>query len=149
MVFLALFLGFSAWQIPVRAVDVLYGPRLFPVAILLGLGLVAALIALQETRVFARSSVADIGSSEPRSALFPVGLILAGLLGFGLFVEPFGFIIAAALLFACVARAFDSKRSVRDALIGLVLASAIFALFSFGLGVALHKGAIFAQFRAF
>ena len=55
-------------------------------------------------------------------------------------VQPLGFAIAAALVFAMTARGFGSRRAVRDAVVGLALGVAIHAIFARGLGVSLPGG---------
>ena len=51
-----------------------------------------------------------------------------------------GFIIAATVLFACVARGFGSRRVIRDAIIGLILALVIYLFFVKLLNVNLPGG---------
>ena len=51
-----------------------------------------------------------------------------------------GFVLAAAVLFAAVARGFGSSRPVRDAAIGLALGLAVFVFFVKFLNVGLPAG---------
>jgi len=51
-----------------------------------------------------------------------------------------GFVLAGAVLFACVARGFGSARPARDAAIGVVLALAVFLFFVKLLNVGLPAG---------
>jgi putative tricarboxylic transport membrane protein len=51
-----------------------------------------------------------------------------------------GFVVAAIVLFACVARGFGSRRVARDLAIGAVLALAIFLFFVKALNVNLPAG---------
>ena len=51
-----------------------------------------------------------------------------------------GFVLAGAVLVACVARGFGSTRPLRDAVIGLVLALAVFLFFVKFLNVGLPAG---------
>ena len=51
-----------------------------------------------------------------------------------------GFVLAGAVLFACVARGFGSAKPARDAAIGLVLALAVFLFFVKLLNVGLPAG---------
>jgi putative tricarboxylic transport membrane protein len=66
--------------------------------------------------------------------------VSAGLILYGLSIERAGFIPASIVLFVCVTRAFDSRRWGTNALIATVLSFAIFALFTYGLGLNLPKG---------
>lgn len=66
--------------------------------------------------------------------------VSGGLLAYGLLIEPASFIVASTVLFAMVARGFGSRRLLRDALIGLVLALAVYGMFSIGLKIQLPVG---------
>jgi len=55
-------------------------------------------------------------------------------------VHTAGFVIAAAALFACVARGFGSTRWLRDLAIGLVLSLLVFLFFVRFLNVNLPAG---------
>jgi putative tricarboxylic transport membrane protein len=68
------------------------------------------------------------------------GWISAGLFVHMLLIGSAGFVLAGAALFACVARAFDSRRFARDACIGLVLALLVFYFFVKFLNVNLPAG---------
>lgn len=110
-------------------------PRLVGV-VLVGLG---ALLLLEAWR----SGFKGLDEAAERALGFDTGGFLrvsAGILLFGLLIERTGFIVASALLFVAVARGFGSRRWLRDAIIGLVLAGAVFALFDLGLGLTLPRG---------
>jgi putative tricarboxylic transport membrane protein len=51
-----------------------------------------------------------------------------------------GFILASAAMFALTARAFGSRRALRDTLFGLALSAAVYVGFTRGLGVVLPGG---------
>lgn len=63
-----------------------------------------------------------------------------GLLAYAFLIEPAGFPLASTVLFAAVARGFGSRRWLRDGVVGLVLALAVYALFSIGLKIQLPVG---------
>ena len=63
-----------------------------------------------------------------------------GLIVYGLTIEHIGFVPASVLLFLATAAGFNSKRWVMNAITSVILASAIFALFNYGLGLNLPKG---------
>lgn len=68
------------------------------------------------------------------------GWLLLGLvLNIGL-IGPLGFIPASMLLFACTARAFGSRRILRDLLIGLVFAAIAYFGFAELLGIDIGGG---------
>lgn len=67
-------------------------------------------------------------------------LILAALVVYVLLLAPLGYILATTLFFAGAARAMGSRRVVRDAVIGLVFAAAIYFGFTELLSVRLPAG---------
>jgi putative tricarboxylic transport membrane protein len=87
------------------------------------------------------------GVDEEAEAKLPMdwaafGWVSAGIIGYGLLVERAGFIIASTLLFVLVARGFNSRRWLLNAVTGLVLAIVVFAIFNYGLGLTLPAGVI-------
>lgn len=72
----------------------------------------------------------------------PLGWIAAGLAAQAVLMVPAGFVIASAALFALSARAFDSRRPLVDALIGLGLAGLCYVAFVYGLGLHLPAGVL-------
>ncbi len=68
-----------------------------------------------------------------------IWLLLGLVLNIGL-IGPLGFIPASTLLFACTARAFGSRRPMRDILIGLVFAAIAYFGFAGLLGINIGGG---------
>jgi putative tricarboxylic transport membrane protein len=66
--------------------------------------------------------------------------VTAGLFAHMILIGTAGFVIAGAVLLACVARGFGSRRFVRDLAIGFVLALAAFLFFVKFLNVNLPAG---------
>jgi len=66
--------------------------------------------------------------------------VSAGLFAQMALIHTAGFVLAAAALFACIARAFGSRRLLRDAAIGLLLGLAVFLFFVRLLNVSLPAG---------
>jgi putative tricarboxylic transport membrane protein len=66
--------------------------------------------------------------------------VLAGLAAQMALMHTAGFIVAAGVLFLCVARGFGSPRPVRDLVIGLLLGLAVFLFFVGFLNVNLPAG---------
>ena len=130
-----------ALQIPVRAVDVLWGPRLFPVAVMAALALTGVSVAVSE--FFVRGGGEEIDEPNDWKAM---AFVLAGLVLFGMLVEPLGFVIAAAALFVSVSRGFGSERLLLDAAIGITLGAVIYILFARVLGLFLPGGSLFSAF---
>ena len=125
-----------AFSIPVRPTDPILGPRLFPLVITAGL--------LVLTLIYAASVVSNPGSGQgPAQAPVNwrgVGFVLGGVVLFAVLVGTVGFVLAEAVLFVCVARAFRSESLLWDVGIGLVLALTVFILFTAGLGLRLPAG---------
>ena len=55
-------------------------------------------------------------------------------------IDRIGFTVASTLMFAVAARAFGSRRPMRDAIVGLAIAAVIYVAFTRGLGVGLPRG---------
>lgn len=111
------------------------GPNFVPVLVAFGLLLVgAALLYEALTGGWRRMPQAPAGHRFHRGAF---GWISAGLLAHMALIAPAGFILAGGALFTCVARGFGSVRFVRDAAVGLALASAVYLFFTRFLNVSL------------
>jgi putative tricarboxylic transport membrane protein len=68
--------------------------------------------------------------------------VSAGIIVYGLFVELAGFILSSAALFVLVARGFGSRRWLLNAVVAVVLAVVVFAIFNYGLGLTLPAGVL-------
>jgi putative tricarboxylic transport membrane protein len=134
-------LGFLALhettQIPVSPMYAQVGPTLVAyVASALMIGLGVALLV---------QSWRGLWTSPPEETdvildLRALGWLLLGLvLNIGL-IGPLGFIPASVLLFACTARAFGSRRPVRDAVIGFIFAAVAYFGFAQLLGINIGAG---------
>ena len=110
------------------------GPKLFPWLVAAGLVLVG-LALLREARSGEVEHPIGLELDLP-----PLLLVTGGLLAQMLLMRPAGFVIASSLLFVAVARAFGSRRLVRDVAIGLGLCAAVYVAFTYGLGLALPAG---------
>ena len=86
----------------------------------------------------------DRKSAPPRRTLHwrPLLLIGGGAALHVLLAETLGFIVAAALLFWLVARAFDPRHPVRDAACALGVAASSYALFAYALQLPLPAGVL-------
>jgi putative tricarboxylic transport membrane protein len=115
------------------------GPRLFPYIIGVGLTVCGAVLGWHAIAGGWRSVPLDQeGHDAPDWLAFTV--ISAGIILHMVVIGWAGFIIASTLLFVMIARGFGSRRPVRDAVIAVVLAAAVFFLFTRGLGLSLPKG---------
>lgn len=112
------------------------GPHVVPLAIAGLLGLVALLLAGQALR--GGFHALDDTADAPTPARWQgAAWVSAGLLGVAALITHLGFVLSAALLFACAARGFGSRQPLRDLAIGVALTLPVFWLFTRGLGVAL------------
>ena len=132
---------FVAWKIPIREVDMMFGPRLFPIAIMATLAVLATLLMV--TEILGREEPERAAVDEPGDWT-AIALVLAGLVLFGALVEGAGFVVAAAALFTAVARGFGSTRPQVDVVVGLVLAGTIYLLFVHALDLYLPGGSLFS-----
>jgi putative tricarboxylic transport membrane protein len=128
----------GAWSLPQTATYAAIGPGLFVTIVGLGLLLLGGLLIVAVARGarFEPQGAEDADASrEPSRRAFWL-TVLAGVLPVFL-VRPLGFPVAAALTFALVARAFDSRRLAVDLALGLGLGVLCWVLFSRLLGLPL------------
>lgn len=116
------------------------GPRFFPGILMVAGYILAVLLTLH----YLRSPEHPKETSERQYRTFTdwsaVSWAVGGFLVFALTLELLGWIIAAAVLFWCVARGFGSRRTVFDVSLALTISSAIYLAFSLGLGLTLPSG---------
>lgn len=67
---------------------------------------------------------------------------IGGFFVFAVLLEPLGWILAAALLFWCVARGIGSHRPVFDVSLALVVSSLVYLAFDVALGLSLPAGVL-------
>lgn len=133
--------GIIAWQTSSIAVSPLYakvGPTVFPYFTAAGLGVFALLLLRQGFR--------DGWQDEEEKATPPewkaIAYVVAGLIANVSLIKPLGFTAASVILFTLVARGFGSRRLLRDAAIGLLLALAAYFGFAKILGVNIGGGIV-------
>jgi putative tricarboxylic transport membrane protein len=115
------------------------GPRLFPYLIGAGLTLCGAVLAWHALSGGWRNIPLDQeGHGAPDWPAFAI--ISAGIVLHMVIIGWAGFIIASTLLFVLIARGFGSRRPARDALVAVLLAVAVFFIFTVGLGLSLPRG---------
>lgn len=120
----------------------LVGPRVIPYIVGAGLLLVGVWLAVE---ALSGRSAAPSADSEDADPTLPtdwrtVGLLALPLIAYALLIEPAGFVIASALLYVGAAFALGSRRLVRDAAVGIVLALALFVGFTRWLNLDLPPG---------
>jgi putative tricarboxylic transport membrane protein len=118
------------------------GPRVIPYIV--GVGLVVAGVWLGYEALTGHAS-AGTAESEDADPTLPtdwrtVGLLALALLAYLVLIERAGFIIASVVLFVMGAFAMGSRRLARDIAIGIVMSTALYLVFSRGLGLSLPPG---------
>jgi len=118
------------------------GPNVMPVAVSFGLILFGGLLLAEcftgGWRARTPDDPAERGEHGFVAGAF--GWVSAGLFAQMALIHTAGFVVAAAVLFACVARGFGSGRWLRDGAIGLLLVLGVFLFFVRFLNVNLPAG---------
>jgi len=112
------------------------GPNFIPAVVAGGIILLGCWLAFEAFTGGWRNRGEQAEVFEPRPFLW----ISAGLFAHMALIGWAGFVIAGTVLFACVARGFNSRRWARNVAIGLVLALGIFLFFVKLLNVNLPAG---------
>lgn len=111
-------------------------PRFVPTLVAAGLAVCGALLTWQGVRGGFRNMPEEDAElpSAPHS-LRGFLWVAAGLLLNLALIGTLGFILSSTFLMVCVARGYGSRRTLRDALIGLALTVPMWLLFDFLLGI--------------
>ena len=120
------------------------GPRVIPYIVGAGLvltGLWLAFEALTGRTTAGSAESEDVDLSLPTDWR-TISLLALALIAYLLLIERAGFVIASAVLFVGAAYAMGSRRFVRDIVIGVLLALALYVLFNRGLGLDLPAGVL-------
>jgi len=136
----ALILG-GSFYLPTGGGYAQVGPGVVPRVVGVGLMLLGVVL-LREAFAGGFSGVDEEAEAKLPMDWVAFAWVSAGIIGYGLLVEPAGFVIASTLLFVLVARGFNSLRWLLNAVTGLVLAIIVFAIFNYGLGLTLPAGVI-------
>ena len=118
------------------------GPNALPIAIASGLTALGVWLMIEAISGGWRNRVSDDPAERGEHALhWPAfAWVSAGLFAQMGLIHNAGFVLAAAVLFTCVARGFGSGRPLRDAVIGLALGLAVYLFFVKFLNVGLPAG---------
>ena len=118
------------------------GPNVVPVVVSFGLiALGGALLSESFTGGW-RARTPDDAAERGEHPFLPSAFwwVSAGLFAQMLLIHRAGFVLAAAVLFGCVARGFGSRRWLRDGAFGLLLGLGVFLFFVRFLNVNLPAG---------
>lgn len=111
------------------------GPQFYPLLLAVAGYVLSVLLVVDVLRAPQQED-----QQKPRSQWASVAWLIGGFLVFATGIEVLGWIIAAALLFWCVARGAGSTRPVFDLSLALVFSSVIYLAFAVGLGLNLPSG---------
>lgn len=129
---IGLFILFDSFGIKLGSGYDHIGPRFFPFIVSAGLLLTGALMLIEVLR---KSAI----TTEPVEWK-PFFVLCVALVACLLLFKVAGFIIAAAVQFWLVARAFNSRRIWLDACVALALSVVVYVVFTHGLGLILPGG---------
>jgi putative tricarboxylic transport membrane protein len=137
LIALGVFFAAQTYALPDAPGYAQVGPRLFPNLVAAGLLVCGFLLLRQALSGGFRGVTRTAGDAV---AWHPFAWVSVGVLAHMAIIGWVGFIAAAMVLFACVARAFGSKHLVRDIVVGAVLGAVVFFVFTQGLGLPLPSG---------
>lgn len=122
----------------------LVGPDMMPMVVGLGLTILGAWLLADALRGGWRNPEPDDPAARGDHAFLGGAFlwVVAGLAVQMVLMHTAGFIIAASVLFFCVAKGFGSVRPVRDLVIGFLLGLAVFLFFVRFLNVNLPAGVL-------
>ena len=133
----AALLAFEAAEIPSEAAYARVGPSTIPWIVLALLGVLG--LTILSSGVAGRWPKAEAAADFRLPSL---GWLIAGLAINVIAIGYLGFILASTLLFVFAARAFGSRRMLRNAALGFAIASACYVTFDRLLGYQIGGGPI-------
>jgi putative tricarboxylic transport membrane protein len=118
------------------------GPNVVPVVVSFGLIALGGALLYECFTGGWRARTPDDAAERGEHPFLPGAFwwVSAGLFAQMLLIHRAGFVLAAAVLFGCVARGFGSRRWLRDVAIGLLLGLGVFLFFVRFLNVNLPAG---------
>ncbi|TIS53976.1 tripartite tricarboxylate transporter TctB family protein [Mesorhizobium sp.] len=128
-----------AWQtlaIPVSPLYSKVGPTVFPYITMTGMVILSLLLIVAALR----GGWQPEEEKETPTDWKAMGFVVVGLLANLLLIQPLGFTAASVIMFVLICHGFGSKRPLRDALLGLILALAAYFGFARALGVNIGAG---------
>jgi putative tricarboxylic transport membrane protein len=131
-----------AWRLPEAGGYARIGPNFMPKIVSAAISLLGVWLLAEAFGGGFRARVHDDPQERGEHAFLASAFawVSAGLIAQMALIQTGGFVIAAAVLFACVARGFGSLRWLRDLAIGLLLALLVFMFFVHFLNVNLPAG---------
>lgn len=127
-------------QIGTGAGFIVVGPRIFPMAVGIGLLILGLLLLLRVTLLPDKDLIEEVTAEEASTDWSTTALTLLSLVAYASLLHPLGYTLATALFFPVVGRILGSSQLWRNIIIGLVLGLAIYLIFTRVLGVRLPAG---------
>lgn len=139
---LGVFVTVVAARLPAGHSYAAIGPSFVPWIVGIGLTVLGAWLLAEALTGGWRAPVADDAAARGEHPFHAAAFawVSAGLFAQMALIHTAGFVLAAAALFACVARGFGSRRWLRDAAIGGALGLGVFLFFVRFLNVNLPAG---------
>ena len=137
-------LAVGTWFLPNTTGYAQVGPRLFPGLIAGGTILFGVLLVTQALLTgFKNTPESSDPTIEGASVNWPaVAWLSAGGMAQMVLIAHLGFILTSTVVFFAAARAFGSRRPLRDLLLGFVLATVVYFLFTRALTLSLPWGSL-------
>ncbi len=131
-----------AWRLPEAGGYARIGPNFVPKLVAGGLILLGIWLLVERLTGGWRAPVPDDAAERGEHPFLPRAFawVSAGLLAQMALINTAGFVLAAGVLFVCVARGFGSARWLRDLAAGVALGLGVFAFFVYFLNVNLPAG---------
>ena len=118
------------------------GPRFVPMVVTIGLLAFAAILLIRTTWLRDRELAVAARDQDARTHWPTVALVGVALVSYAVALAPLGYLVATAIFVPAAARILGSRSVLVDALIGVVLAVAIYFGFTEFLGVRLPAGVL-------
>jgi putative tricarboxylic transport membrane protein len=116
------------------------GPRFLPLVALVVWTALSLGYLGQQVVAFVRRSPGL--PSEPFERMPMVALMVALLVGYGLVLNPVGYLVSTSVFFVATARVLGSRHLTRDTVVGVLLTVGVYFVFTQALGVRLPAGVL-------
>ncbi len=138
---LGLFVLYDAFTLEEPGVYSVVSPKTFELIIGFFTTFVALLLIIQVLKgKLGIAEGTEAGAAPLRPDIKTMSILLASILIHIVFLEPFGYIVAASLTFFGVAYAFGSRKYFKDIFISFAFAVLVYLVFSKGLQIFLPDG---------
>lgn len=126
-------------KIPGEGIEI-DGPRFLPLVALVVWTTLSLGYLGQQIVAFVRRSPGL--PSEPFERMPMVALMVVLLVGYGLVLNPVGYLISTSVFFVATARVLGSRHLTRDTVVGVLLTVGVYFVFTQALGVRLPAGVL-------